>query len=74
MDGAGELPLWRHLGLSHRQQQILQLLAQGMLYKEIADQLRISVHTVHKQIHQVYLQLHVTNRTEAVNKMHHPGG
>jgi len=37
------------------------------LYKEIADQLSISVSTVRQHIHKIYEKLHVQNRTEAIN-------
>ncbi len=54
--------------LSNRENEILQLLAKGLLYKEIADQLTISVSTVRQHIHHIYEKLHVQNRTEAINK------
>lgn len=54
--------------LSNRENEILQLLAKGLLYKEIADQLAISVSTVRQHIHHIYEKLHVQNRTEAINK------
>lgn len=54
--------------LSGRENEILQLLAKGLLYKEIADQLSISVSTVRQHIHHIYEKLHVQNRTEAINK------
>jgi DNA-binding NarL/FixJ family response regulator len=54
--------------LSNRENEILQLLAKGLLYKEIADQLAISVSTVRQHIHKIYEKLHVQNRTEAINK------
>jgi len=54
--------------LSNRENEILQLLSKGLLYKEIADQLSISVSTVRQHIHNIYEKLHVQNRTEAINK------
>lgn len=54
--------------LSSRENEILQLLTKGLLYKEIADQLAISVSTVRQHIHHIYEKLHVQNRTEAINK------
>ena len=54
--------------LSNRENEILQLLAKGLLYKEIATQLVISVATVRQHIHHIYEKLHVQNRTEAINK------
>ncbi len=55
--------------LSNRENEILQLLAKGLLYKEIAEQLGISVSTVRQHIHHIYEKLHVQNRTEALNKV-----
>lgn len=55
--------------LSNRENEILQLLAKGLLYKEIAEQLSISVSTVRQHIHHIYEKLHVQNRTEALNKV-----
>jgi DNA-binding NarL/FixJ family response regulator len=52
--------------LSQRENEILRLLSQGCLYKEIADQLGISMSTVRTHIHAVYGKLHVQTRTEAV--------
>jgi len=54
--------------LSKRENEILQLLSKGLLYKEISDQLTISVGTVRQHIHKIYEKLHVQNRTEAINK------
>ena len=54
--------------LSNRENEILQLLSKGLLYKEIADQLQITTGTVRQHIHKIYDKLHVQNRTEAINK------
>jgi DNA-binding NarL/FixJ family response regulator len=54
--------------LSNRENEILRLLAKGCLYKEIGDQLGISLSTVRTHIHSVYMKLHVETRTEAVVK------
>lgn len=54
--------------LTRREQEILALLAKGFLYKEIADQLGISLSTVRAHLHTVYEKLHVQSRTEAVVK------
>ena len=56
------------IGLSKRENEILQLLSKGLLYKEIGDQLGIAVGTVRQHIHKIYEKLHVQNRTEAINK------
>jgi len=54
--------------LSARENETLHLLSQGLLYKEIAEQLGISTSTVRQHIHRIYEKLHVQNRTEALNK------
>lgn len=58
--------------LSPRENEILDLLARGLLYKEISDQLTISTSTVRQHIHRIYEKLHVQNRTEAINKAFGP--
>ncbi|MBP7513398.1 MAG: response regulator transcription factor [Flavobacteriales bacterium] len=55
-------------GLSEREQQVLALLAEGLLYKEIGDRLGITTGTIKQHIHRMYDKLHVQNRTEAVNR------
>jgi DNA-binding NarL/FixJ family response regulator len=54
--------------LSDREHGVLELLAQGLLYKEIAARLGITTGTVKQHIHRIYEKLHVQNRTEAVNR------
>ena len=54
--------------LTKRENDILQLLSKGLLYKEISDQLSITTGTVRQHIHHIYEKLHVQNRTEALNK------
>lgn len=54
--------------LSEREAQVLSALAKGMLYKEIASQLKISENTVRTYIKRIYEKLHVSSRTEAVAK------
>jgi len=61
--GGGELS-----DLSEREQQVLDLLAQGLIYKEIADKLEIGYETVHTYIRRIYEKLQVRTRTEAVAK------
>ena len=56
--------------LTTREKEVLEHLAKGMLYKEIADQLGISFHTVRQHIGKIYEKLHVQNKTEAINKVY----
>jgi DNA-binding NarL/FixJ family response regulator len=55
--------------LTNREKEVLQCVAQGMMYKEIADKLFISFHTVRQHIGNIYEKLHVQNKTEAINKV-----
>ncbi|MGI8967166.1 MAG: LuxR C-terminal-related transcriptional regulator, partial [Limisphaerales bacterium] len=54
--------------LSKREQEILDLLAEGYRGKEIAQKLSISFDTVHTHLQNIYEKLHVHSRTEAVIK------
>ena len=54
--------------LTEREQGLLALLAKGLPYKQIGDQLGISPSTVHGHLHKIYGKLHVQSRTEAVVK------
>jgi DNA-binding NarL/FixJ family response regulator len=52
--------------LSPREQAVLSLLAQGLLFKEIADSLAIGVPTVSTYIRRIYEKLHVRSRSQAI--------
>lgn len=54
--------------LTKREQEVLSNLARGFQYKEVADQLEVSLETVKKHVQNIYKKLHVQNRTEALNK------
>jgi len=54
--------------LSPREQAVLDCLAKGLTYKQIADQLGISIDTIRTHLRRVYEKLHVQSRTEAVAK------
>jgi DNA-binding NarL/FixJ family response regulator len=55
-------------GLSAREQEVLDMLAKGFLYKEISDKLQIGLGTVKTYVRRIYEKLHVQSRTEAVVK------
>jgi len=55
--------------LSKREHELLELLAQGFRYKEIADKLSLSVETIRTHIRNIYRKLEVQSRTEALNKV-----
>jgi DNA-binding NarL/FixJ family response regulator len=54
--------------LTKREQEVLELLSKGFLYKEIGDQLGISLPTVKSHLKQIYEKMHVQTRTEATVK------
>ena len=57
--------------LSPREREVLELLARGYLYKEIAESLHISVPTVNTHIRRIYEKLHVRSRSQAIAKFTH---
>jgi DNA-binding NarL/FixJ family response regulator len=54
--------------LSPRERSVLELMVQGMIKKEIADQLQLSYHTVDDYLRKIYKKLHVNNASGAVAK------
>ena len=54
--------------LTPREKEVLELLSKGLLYKEIALHLNVSTETIRKHCFNIYQKLHVSNRTEAINK------
>ena len=51
-----------------REKQVLDLMAEGKLVKEIAAALDVTVHAIKKHIKNIYLKMHVQNKVEAVMK------
>jgi DNA-binding NarL/FixJ family response regulator len=58
----------RDYGLTTREQKILELMTEGLIKKEIADQLSLSYHTVDTHLRNIYAKLHVNTRSGAVAK------
>lgn len=56
------------VALTPKENQVLDYLAQGYLYKEIAEALNISYRTVHTHIEHIYEKLHVRSRSQAIAK------
>ena len=54
--------------LSPREEQVLELLASGFIYKEIADKLNIGAETVRTYVKNICHKMHVRSRIEAVAK------
>jgi DNA-binding NarL/FixJ family response regulator len=55
--------------LTPREEEILEHLTRGLLYKEIAHSLNISTETVRTHVRNIYEKLQVRTRTEAINKL-----
>lgn len=55
--------------LSPREREVLTALARGLIYKEIAAELGISIETIRTHLHNIYKKLQVRSRTEAVMKV-----
>jgi DNA-binding NarL/FixJ family response regulator len=62
------VPKQTNYGLSEREKEILQLMTTGLIKKEIADQLTLSIHTVDTYLRRIYEKLEVNTRTGAVAK------
>ena len=59
--------------LSPRELEVLRLMGEGMLKKQIADVLKISEHTVAFHVKHVYQKLDVNNSPAAIDKAHRAG-
>lgn len=55
-----------NLPLNLREKEVLKKMAEGLLYKEISDELGLSFTAVHKCQHKIFKKLHVGNRSEAI--------
>jgi DNA-binding CsgD family transcriptional regulator len=56
--------------LTPREREVLQLLCTGDSYKDVADKLFLSKHTVRRHIRSIYEKLEVSSRAEMVQKAH----
>jgi DNA-binding NarL/FixJ family response regulator len=56
--------------LTAKEQQVLQLMSKGYLYKEMAAELNITVNTIKQHTRHIYEKLHVQNKAEAINKVY----
>jgi DNA-binding NarL/FixJ family response regulator len=56
------------MGLSEREKEILVMLSKGYSNKEIAEELKLSIATIHSYLKNVYEKMHVHSRTQAVAK------
>jgi two-component system, NarL family, response regulator LiaR len=53
--------------LTPREKEVIDLLAQGLFFKEIAERMGITVGNVKQKVHKIYTKLDASNRTEALN-------
>jgi DNA-binding NarL/FixJ family response regulator len=56
--------------LTPKEKEILKALAKGLRYKEIADEMQISMDTVRTHVRHIYEKLQVQSRMEAINKIY----
>ena len=61
-------PVENDYRLTDRENEVLKLMAEGLIKKEIAAELGVSPHTVHTHLRNIYEKLHVHTRSEAVSK------
>ena len=59
--------------LTDREKEILQLLVQGLSYKEIGGYLDISPNTAKKHVINIYDKLHVNSRAQALHLAYQKG-
>jgi len=58
----------KRLALSPREQDVLRSLSHGHSYQQVADSLKVSLHTVRDHIRRIYTKLHVHSAAEAVSR------
>lgn len=68
---ASELMIPESLGLTPREEEIAELILQRQTYREIAEQLTISEHTVKRHVHNIYEKAGVSRRDELIKKLKH---
>jgi DNA-binding NarL/FixJ family response regulator len=54
-------------GLTAREREVLRLLAAGLTYGQMAEQLKVSFHTVHAHLRSIYGKLGVASRSQAIH-------
>ena len=59
-------PPAQNYGLSDREREVLELMVQGLVKKEVADRLHVSYHTVDNHFRSIYTKLQVHTRGSAV--------
>jgi DNA-binding NarL/FixJ family response regulator len=59
--------------LSSRQQEVLCNLAEGRTYKQIAEKMGVSIHTVRNHVRRMYQKLEVRSSAQAIASLRVPG-
>ena len=73
LQGKTIIPEKNFFDLTEREKEILHLLVQGLLYKEIGASLNISANTAKKHVMNIYQKLHVNSRTQAMHLAYEKG-
>ncbi len=73
LPGKAVIPEKNFFDLTEREKEILHLLVQGLLYKEIGACLSISANTAKKHVMNIYQKLHVNSRTQAMHLAYEKG-
>ena len=71
--GSASFVIRHNLGLTRREQQLVQMISHGLTNKEIASQLNLSEQTVKNHIHRMLRKLGATDRLGAVEICRAPG-
>lgn len=58
----------QRLGISKREHEVLELMAQGLSNQEIADKLFVSLNTIKTHSSNLFMKLEVSRRTQAIQK------
>ena len=64
----GVKPLEDGVRITDREQQVLDLLSEGLKAKEIAEKLFVSITTIRSHVRSIYEKLHVQNRVEMLKR------
>lgn len=68
VDGSSQIAERQCRWLTNRENDVIRCFAKGLLYKETAEELKISYSAVHKHQHKAFLKLRAGNRSEAIRK------
>ncbi len=68
VDFALDAEALQRLDITKREYEVLELIAQGLSNKEIADKLFVSLNTIKTHSSNLFLKLEVSRRTQAVQK------